>query len=274
MCHLAHTYIHSTLSQIHLFHALRSPDGQSEYRKNKAAFLESIWGGKERMMQISSFLCKLKQSGFKVFVLSFGNESEIKEALRFAKCFKYVSRIYGNTSYAKHGIQPFSRNPKLQMIANFQKQLGSRRIFFADDDRSNFPGDNEDGVYRPFETYRWGWSESDNVIAPQDQHVLSVFPVGKRKDGKGLCVKDLIEIWTFLTKSFKVIKEMRARSMSPSKMKWIDPAALELCERAMLWLRPFELRNAACVCKDWNKNVVRVCVCVFRISRLFPKTQL
>ena len=243
-----------TLSSVHLFHSLRSSDGQTEYKKDRAVFLEKIWGGRKRMAQISSFLGKLNENGFKIFVLSFGNEKEIEEALRFAKCFKYVSRIYGNASYGKHGIQAFSRNPKLQMIARFQEELKCRRILYADDDRSNFPPPRDDGIHRPFDTYRWGWTESDDILL-QDQNVLSILPVGKRKDGKGLCVRDLVEIWTFLTRSFKIVKGIRTRSLSPSKLRWIDPAALESCERAMLWLMPRDLRAASCVCKDWNKEV-------------------
>ena len=109
-----------TLSSVHLFHSLRSSDGQTEYKKDKAVFLEKIWGGKKRMTQISSFLGKLNDNGFKIFVLSFGNENEIEEALRFAKCFKHVSRIYGNASY-EAWYSSISRNPKLQMIAIFQR---------------------------------------------------------------------------------------------------------------------------------------------------------
>ena len=243
-----------TLSRVHLFHSLRSSDGQLEYRKNKDMFLEKIWGGKKRMTYISSFLRKLDNNGFTVFVLSFGNEEEIEEALRFAKCFKHVSRIYGNASYGKHGIQAFSRNPKMQMLAKFEEELKCRRILFADDDRSNFPPPRDDGTHRAFDTYRWGWIDSDNVL-PKDQIVLSILPVGKRKDGKGLCVGDLVEIWTFLTRSFKLVKGIRARSLSPSKMRWIDPAALESCERAMLWLLPRDVRAVSCVCRDWNKEV-------------------
>ena len=112
----------------------------------------------------------------------------------------------------------------------------------------NFPPPREDGIHRAFDTYRWGWTNSDDILA-QDQHVLSILPVGKRKDGKGLCVRDLVEIWTFLTRSFKIVKGIRARSLSPSKLRWIDPAALESCERAMLWLMPRDLRAASCVCR-------------------------
>ena len=79
-----------TLSSVHLFHSLRSSDGQTEYKKDKAVFLEKIWGGKKRMTQISSFLGKLNDNGFKIFVLSFGNENEIEEAL----LLQSVSNMY------------------------------------------------------------------------------------------------------------------------------------------------------------------------------------
>ena len=70
-----------------------------------------------------------------------------------------------------------------------------------------------------------------------------------------ICWYQAQKIWTFLTRSFKIVKGIRARSLSPSKLRWIDPAALESCERAMLWLMPRDLRAASCVCKDWNKEV-------------------
>ena len=68
--------------------------------------------------------------------------------------------------------------------------------FFGDDDRSNFPPPREDGIYRAFDTYRWGWTNSDDILA-QDQHVLSILPVENVRTVKVFGVPILVEIWIF-----------------------------------------------------------------------------
>jgi len=188
-----------TLSSVHLFHTLRTASGMARMRKNKTKFYRDIFGGDARMKKIRAFLEQLSKSGFTVYVLSFGNESEIRDALKVAGALKFVSHIYGNTSYTKAGIV-YTRSPKLKMISLFQRKCKSRLMLFVDDDRNNFPLAQGGKEHRPFDIYRWGWTDAGSTDA-KDRAVLILYPAGKCKDGDGLNGKDMDHILNFLRRS-------------------------------------------------------------------------
>lgn len=137
-----------TLSAVHLFHTLRSPEGQQEYSADPRAFFSRIWGGPARIEAVQRFLRTLKAQRFMVYILSFGNEREIVAALKFANVLEEVNAIYGNASYAKAGVTSI-QTAKIQMLDMFREKTQCQRMFFSDDDRNNFP-DPESGKFECF----------------------------------------------------------------------------------------------------------------------------
>ena len=128
-----------TLTAVHLFEALRSRDGKRELMRDPAAFYQRIFGGAQRIAALQRFLGALSAAGHTLRVLSFGFEGEIDAALRHIEVDSVFSGVYGNAAQSNSGLTARPAEYKQQMITTFQRELGARTIFFADDDFANFP---------------------------------------------------------------------------------------------------------------------------------------
>jgi hypothetical protein len=212
-----------TLSAVHLFHTLRSPEGQQEFAADRSAFFSRIWGGAERMGAVQRFLRTLKAQRFTVYILSFGNEREIVAALKYADVLHAIDGIYGNQSYARAGVTAI-QTAKVQMLDVFREKTQSRRMFFADDDRNNFPDPasgefdrfamdaaepaagrdaearaSDDGFGLGSEAFGSGPGGDARPEAVGAEVV--VFPAGACNGGDGLSVEDMSRVQLYLAQA-------------------------------------------------------------------------
>jgi phosphoglycolate phosphatase-like HAD superfamily hydrolase len=171
-----------TLAAQHMFHILRTEEGQDALADDSRSFYTSIFGGSSRLARVDTMLGRLKAAGATLVILSNGIEEEIEGALGSLGLRGHFSALYGGASQMAANVED-----KPQFIARLVFSAGGRHdhVLFADDDRMNFPPAH--AAPAPRDT--WHLSVAGGGEAPPT--TLVGWPAGEGEGGDGLDAADL-----------------------------------------------------------------------------------
>ena len=133
-----------TLAALHMYFALRSPEGQMALSKNADAFFTDVFGGEERRARLALHLRRLTSAGATLAVLSNGVEAEINQALTSAGLAGFFSAVMGAESQNAAGTA--NKPAFLSRLVIYRGTSAPLYLVFLDDDLSNYPGQ---GIFDP-----------------------------------------------------------------------------------------------------------------------------
>lgn len=194
-----------TLTVRHMHGLLRTPDGYHRLTHDKAGFYNDVFGGAVRIKALKQMLRSLQQvAGIKLFIVSFGYEHEILDALNFYGLVQHFSRIMGSDSFGDHCTSKLDLIH--QQIAPYKQTTPSLHshlytpVLFVDDDIHNFPqGERSSSRAQPpqpqppqkFEVFKC----KDKTLPSKNTIALVAYPV---KGGRGLTCADMKSITTYV----------------------------------------------------------------------------
>ena len=135
-----------TLAAHHMWKTLRTAEGEAAASSDPAAFYLRIFGGAQRLDKCASFLRAVRATGTTVAILSNGYEAEIRAALEQTGLAELFDQVFGAESQDEAGCEDKPGFVARLCITAATQAKPFTHVLFADDDRSNYPGEHEGNV--------------------------------------------------------------------------------------------------------------------------------